>query len=235
MNKIIRNLIVILVIIIVMMIIINLKIKNIKVIGNENVESEYVIKNIIKSDYDRNLVCFLVKNTLFKNRNIPLIETYYVKLKNLSEVEIMVKETLPILYMKADIKKVYIDRKGYVIGFSDKLINLPELSGINFLPPKKGEKIQTDGEIDFLGIINIVPILNDNGINIELIEINREKELSLYIGKIFVDFGTIEYIDTKVDRLIRIYDKIKDYKGKLDLRNVRKNDKNEEYIFKKIS
>lgn len=235
MNKIIRNLTIILVIIIVVIIIINLRIKNINVIGNENVESAYVIKNIIKSDYDRNLVYFLVKNTLFKNKNISLIETYNVKLKNLSEAEIEVEETLPILYMKADIKKVYIDRKGYVVSFSDKILNLPELSGINYLPPKKGEKIQTDGKIDFFEIINIVPILNDNGINIDLIEINREKELTLYVGKIIIDFGAVAHIDTKVDRLIRIYDKIKDYKGKLDLRNARENDKNEEYIFKKIS
>lgn len=235
MNKILKNIITIGVIIIVIIIVSNLKIKNINVSGNENVESSHVIKNIVRSDYDRYLIIFLFKNTLFKNMDIPLIETYDIKLKALCEVEIIVKETVPILYMKADIKRVLIDKKGYVVNFSDKIENLPELSGINYLPPKKGERIQVDGEIDFIGIINIVSILNVNGINIDLIEINREKELSLYIGKITVNFGTIDYIDTKVDRLIRIYDKIKDYKGILDLRNVRENDENEEYIFKKIN
>lgn len=222
------------ILIIIIIIFFNVRIKNVEVIGSEKQDGERVSEAIFKNENDRISILFFIKDLMGLKKEVHYVDTYKVEWKSPVSIRVIVEEKPFIGFVKKDIINVYFDRDGIVSEMNEKRVkDVTEIRGINFGTFVKGEVLEAPDKRLFSSILDIINSLRNVGYIVSLIEVDRDDIISLYLGKIKVDIGNIEYMDVKIGRIIDIYPKIKDMSGTLDLSTARENMNDEQYIFKK--
>lgn len=236
MKNAIKILIAVLVVIICFNIIIRIKIKNIDIVGNNNVSDTEIVTSLFDSDVNRISLVFYIKSKFGKKKDILLVDSYDVKWVTPFSIVIKVNENPPIAFIKRDLKNVYFDKNGVINEITeDRKPDIVEVIGVSFKNFEKGSKLELTNSKTLKAILNITRFLKEKGLVSELLEIRKEEEFYIYIGNIIVNMGNTDNMETKLLRLNDIYPNISHLKGTLDLSNARENMLDEQYIFKKAS
>lgn len=234
MKNILKIFIVVLIVIICYNIIIRIKIKNIDIVGNNNVSDTEVVTSLFDSDTDRISLVFFIKSKFGKKKDIVLVDSYDIKWLTPFSIVVTVSENPPIAFIKRDLKNVYFDKNGAISEITEiRKPGIIEVMGVSFKNYEKGSKIAISNAKTLKAILNITSFLKEQELNAELLEIRKEEEFYIYIGNIIVNMGNIDNMETKLLRLNDIYPKISHLNGTLDLSNARENMLDEQYIFKK--
>ena len=209
-----------------------LGIKNITVLGCENIDSSYIISEIFESNLDYISILFYLKDKFVKHKEINYIEKYQIEWQNPISVEVIVYEKPIVGYIRYMSSNFYFDKDGYVRKISlTKDYNVPEFFGMSYNDLVLNKQITVKDKNIFNSILNITDNIAKYKININLVEYNSTKDINLYIDKIKILLGTNENMEIKFMVLNDIYPKIKDMSGTLDLRKARENMLDEQYIF----
>lgn len=209
-----------------------LGIKNITVLGCENIDSSYIISEIFESNLDYISILFYLKDKFVKHKEINYIEKYQIEWQNPISVEVIVYEKPIVGYIRYMSSNFYFDKDGYVRKISlTKDYNVPEFFGMSYNDLVLNKQITVKDKNIFNSILNITDNIAKYNININLVEYNSTKDINLYIDKIKILLGTNENMEIKFMVLNDIYPKIKDMIGTLDLRKARENMLDEQYIF----
>ena len=236
MKNAIKILIALLVVIICFNIIINVKIRNIDIVGNNNVSDTEIVTSLFDSDVDRISLVFFIKSKFGKKKDILLVDSYDIKWITPFNIVVTVKENPPIAFIKRDIKNVYFDKNGVINEMTEeRKPDIIEVIGVSFKNYEKGSKIEISNAKTLKAILNITSFLKEQNLSAELLEIRQEEEFYIYIDNIVVYMGNIDNMETKLLRLNDIYPNISHLKGTLDLSNARENMLDEQYIFKKAN
>lgn len=236
MKNAIKILIALLVVIICFNIIINVKIRNIDIVGNNNVSDTEIVTSLFDSDVDRISLVFFIKSKFEKKKDILLVDSYDIKWITPFNIVVTVKENPPIAFIKRDIKNVYFDKNGVINEMTEeRKPGIIEVIGVSFKNYEKGSKIEISNAKTLKAILNITSFLKEQHLSAELLEIRQEEEFYIYIDNIVVYMGNIDNMETKLLRLNDIYPNISHLKGTLDLSNARENMLDEQYIFKKAN
>ena len=234
MSKIFRIIISVLFVIGIVALTLNVKVTNIDIVGNSRINDVEVAKNIFEKPYDNISIVLLLKDKFKEKKKIPLVSSYEIEWQTPFSIIINITENPIIGFVRKDIKNVYFDKNGNVCEISnERKSGIIEVIGVSFKSNDVLDKIEMNDEKLLNAILNISSFLNENGFKAELLEINKDNEIHVYIGNIEVNLGDIQNMEIKLQRLNDIYPKIAEYSGILDLKDARDNMLDEQYIFKK--
>ena len=207
------------------------EVTNISVDGNRIVDADYIKTKVVKNNFlKKSIVLFLCDN-LLGHEKISYIDDYTINWLTPFHINISVNEKKNVGYIKKDIKNMYFDNDCMVTEISENRDEgLPEISGVN-LRYNANNKIEFENEELTKMIMKIIYKLNGK-IKLNQINVDKNKNITLYLSDIIVELGETNNIDFKIDRLIKMYDKISDKKGILDLKKAGEKITNERYVFK---
>ena len=233
-NNGIKYYIVILVFCFVILFVPTLSIKNITVLGCDNIESSYIISEIFDSNLDYISILFFLKDKFIKHKEINFVEKYQIEWQNPISIEIIVYEKPIVGYIRYMSSNFYFDKDGFVRKISlTKDYNVPEFFGMSYNDLVLDKQITVKDKNIFNSILNITDNIAKYNLPINLVEYNNTEEINLYVEKIKVLLGTNENMEIKFMVLNDIYENIKDMSGTLDLRHAKENMLDEQYIFTK--
>ncbi|MBR4315242.1 MAG: hypothetical protein IKP66_10065 [Lachnospiraceae bacterium] len=193
MKNAIKILIALLVVIICFNIIINVKIRNIDIVGNNNVSDTEIVTSLFDSDVDRISLVFFIKSKFEKKKDILLVDSYDIKWITPFNIVVTVKENPPIAFIKRDIKNVYFDKNGVINEMTEeRKPGIIEVIGVSFKNYEKGSKIEISNAKTLKAILNITSFLKEQHLSAELLEIRQEEEFYIYIDNIVVYMGNID-------------------------------------------
>lgn len=234
MKKVLKTIIIFFIIITIVVIIFKAKIKRINVKGNTKYDDAELITKVFDGNWDRISIILFTKEKFRKHKNIIYLEKYDIKFKSPFEIDLIVYEKEPIAFVKNDIKNVYFDKDGIVDDITEeRKEGIPEIRGVNFKNFEKGEKLIVGDKVLLDVILNIAMTMKSYNLSYELLEFEKNNEITIYCDNIQVLLGDIRNMEVKLLRLKDIYPKIKDLSGTLDLKNAKDNMLDEKYIFKK--
>ena len=234
MKKIVKTFITIICLILVLIVIFNVKINNIDIVGNEKVNDVQIATHIFASQYDNVSIVLFLKDKFLEKKKIPLVSKYEIEWKTPFSIVINVTENPIIGFVRRDIKNVYFDKNGNICEVSsERKSDVIEVIGISFKNSEVYDKIELNNEKLLNAILNISSFCKENKLPVDLIEVNQDENINVYIGNIEVNLGNIDNMEIKLMRLNDIYPKIVEYSGVLDLKDAKDNMLDEQYIFKK--
>lgn len=234
MKKIIKTFMTTICLILVLIVIFNVKINNIDIVGNEKVNDVQVATHIFESEYDNVSIVLFLKDKFLEKKKIPLVSKYEIEWKTPFSIVINVTENPIIGFVRRDIKNVYFDKNGNICEVSsDRKNDVIEVIGVSFKNSEVYDKIELNNEKLLNAILNISSFSKENKLPVDLIEVNQDENINVYIGNIEVNLGNIDNMEIKLMRLNDIYPKIVEYSGVLDLKDAKDNMLDEQYIFKK--
>ncbi len=234
MKKIVKTFMTIICLILVLIVIFNVKINNIDIVGNEKVNDVQVATHIFESEYDNVSIVLFLKDKFLEKKKIPLVSKYEIEWKTPFSIVINVTENPIIGFVRRDIKNVYFDKNGNICEVSsDRKNDVIEVIGVSFKNSEVYDKIELNNEKLLNAILNISSFCKENKLPVDLIEVNQDENINVYIGNIEVNLGNIDNMEIKLMRLNDIYPKIVEYSGVLDLKDAKDNMLDEQYIFKK--
>ncbi len=211
-----------------------MKIQHVEIRGNHKVSDMEIVASIFDREIDKNCLVFYVREKAKQHKKINYVNDYYVEWKSPFDIVIDIHEKPSIGYVRKNLKNVYFDKDGIINEVTeDKIGNLVEVSGIEFKNYERGQKIEAKDMKTINAILNITNSLYENELPAKHIEIDRDGEISVFVGNIVVVLGDTKNMEVKLQRLNDIYKEIEDLKGTLYLSNARENMLDEQYIFKK--
>lgn len=206
--------------------------KNIIIEGNEKYTKEEMISFIFRSDWDRNPFVLYYKTKFCKQKVIPFVDEYDVKITSLNSVKITIYEKKIIGYVNYMGSNMYFDKDGTIVESSTEVIEgIPKITGLNFDSIILYETLQVGSDKVFRLILDTTQILQKYRIAVDKIYISDNKEVTLYIEQIKVELGTGEDMNDKIRSLNDMLPNLQGLSGTLDIKKYNTN--NDGYTFKK--
>ena len=206
--------------------------KNIIIEGNEKYTKEEMISFIFRSDWDRNPFVLYYKTKFSKQKVIPFVDEYDVKITSLNSVKITVYEKKIIGYVNYMGSNMYFDKDGTIVESSTEVIEgIPKITGLSFDSIILYETLPVGNDKVFRLILDTTQILQKYGISVDKIYISDNKEVTLYIEQIKVELGTGEDMNDKIRSLNDMLPNLQGLSGTLDIKKYNTN--NDGYTFKK--
>lgn len=206
--------------------------KNIIIEGNEKYTKEEMISFIFRSDWDRNPFVLYYKTKFCKQKVIPFVDEYDVKITSLNSVKITIYEKKIIGYVNYMGSNMYFDKDGTIVESSTEVIEgIPKITGLNFDSIILYEILPVGSDKVFRLILDTTQILQKYRIAVDKIYISDNKEVTLYIEQIKVELGTGEDMNDKIRSLNDMLPNLQGLSGTLDIKKYNTN--NDGYTFKK--
>lgn len=206
--------------------------KNIIIEGNEKYTKEEMISFIFRSDWDRNPFVLYYKTKFCKQKVIPFVDEYDVKITSLNSVKITIYEKKIIGYVNYMGSNMYFDKDGTIVESSTEVIEgIPKITGLNFNSIILYETLPVGSDKVFRLILDTTQILQKYRIVVDKIYISDNKEVTLYIEQIKVELGTGEDMNDKIRSLNDMLPNLQGLSGRLDIKKYNTN--NDGYTFKK--
>lgn len=206
--------------------------KNIIIEGNEKYTKEEMISFIFRSDWDRNPFVLYYKTKFCKQKVIPFVDEYDVKITSLNSVKITIYEKKIIGYVNYMGSNMYFDKDGTIVESSTEVIEgIPKITGLNFDSIILYETLPVGSDKVFRLILDTTQILQKYRIVVDKIYISDNKEVTLYIEQIKVELGTGEDMNDKIRSLNDMLPNLQGLSGRLDIKKYNTN--NDGYTFKK--
>lgn len=234
MNKQSKILLTILTIIIFLNVVFNMRAQDIAVYGVTKYDVSDIKRKVLGNNMS--MVVLFLKEKIIPHKNIPYIDKYEVKLSFPNNVDIIVYENKPIGYIRYMNTFFYFDKDCYVIEAKEENnLSVPEFRGITFNKLVLNQKIQINDESILTSMLNISENIILSELPVYLVHYNNKDDIRIFLGDIEVKIGNANNIEYKFNTLKSIYEKIKNYKGILDIENAKENMADEQYIFKKLN
>lgn len=206
--------------------------RNIIIEGNEKYTKEEMISFIFRSDWDRNPFVLYYKTKFCKQKVIPFVDEYDVKITSLNSVKITIYEKKIIGYVNYMGSNMYFDKDGTIVESSTEVIEgIPKITGLNFDSIILYETLPVGSDKVFRLILDTTQILQKYRIAVDKIYISDNKEVTLYIEQIKVELGTGEDMNDKIRSLNDMLPNLQGLSGTLDIKKYNTN--NDGYTFKK--
>lgn len=179
------------------------KIKTVKVTGNEWYTAEQ-IENMIfdKNRFSRNTVYQFVRQLFGEKESIPFVEDYKIIFNSFTDVEVIIYEKSIVAYVKYMGNYMYFDKDGIVVDSSpEPLDGIPEITGLKFGSIVLYRKLPVEDPGIFDDILNLTQTLQTYGIRCSRVNYSDMKEATLYLGDIVVELGTNGDVAEKISEL----------------------------------
>src|SRR5574344_1043750 len=161
--------------------------KNITIEGCQKYTKEEIINYIFTSKWDRNPFVLFGKTKYGKQKTIPFVDEYSVKLTSFHSVKITIYEKKIIGYVVYKGMNMYFDKDGTVVESSKDVIeSVPKVTGLNFESIVLSEKLPVKDDEVFHLILDTTQSLQKYKIAVSKIYISESKEVTLYINDIVV-------------------------------------------------
>lgn len=187
---------------------------------------------IFTTKWDRNPFVLYFKTKYKKQKTIPFVDEYSVKITSLHSAKVTVYEKKIIGYVVYKGLNMYFDKDGTVVESSSEVIeNVPKVTGLDFDSIILSEKLPVKDDEVFHMILDTTQSLQKYKINVSKLYISEEKEITLFINDIVVDLGKNDNLNDKIRSLNDMLPSLDGLKGTLNLKVY--NENNTGYTFKK--
>lgn len=206
----------------ILIVLINLRITDIKVLGNRTYTDEEVIEMIMPSKWDRNPVYAFVKNRFTEHKSFNFVSSYNVNITGFNSCEIIIYEKNPVGYIEYMSGFMYFDKDGIIIeSDSSKRNDIPEITGLKFGHIVLGRELVVDNSNLYEEILNITQQLQVYQIECQRISFDSMRNVTLFVdeGDIKVKLGSDDYLSSKLSLLNDVIEKMRmnGMKGTADL------------------
>ena len=205
---------VMLLVILIIIVLLNIKVRRFNLYGTNKYSVEEIKNIILNGKFDDSTVVLLIKDKIFKHKEIPYIEKYEIKLNNLFELDIIAYEKPIVGYIRYMSTNFYFDKDGLICeSTNDKKSYIPEFKGISFDSISLGKHIPVNDKKLLNFILNITGNILNLKLPVYLVNIEKLDDIKIYLGKIEVLIGNTSFLEVKLSTLKDIYAEIKDMEG----------------------
>lgn len=206
----------------ILIIAVNLRITEIKVMGNRTYTDEEVIEMIMPQRRDRNPVYAFFRNRFAPHKSFNFVSSYDVNVTGTDSCEIIIYEKNPVGYIEYMSGYMYFDKDGIIIESDQKKRDdIPQITGLKFGHIVLGRKLEVDNNNLYEEILNITQQLQVYGIACQKISFDPLRNVTLSVdgGDIKVKLGSDEYLSSKLSLLNDVIEKMRfnSMKGTADL------------------
>ncbi len=176
-----------------------IRIREITVTGNNRCSSEEITEILFPTAKERTLVYCYLNDRFGDHKKIPYVEDYDLVFQSPTKVEVIVYEKSIVGYLRYMSSYMYFDKDGIVVdSTNEKLEGVPEVTGLEFghialYAPLPVE----DGKV-FDEVLSLTQALYDYDIQADEIRFGSRNQITLTIGEISVELGTIDDIGGKI-------------------------------------
>ena len=164
--------------------------------------------------------------------NIPFVEQIEVDYVNLNTLKVNIYEKKIIGCIPYMGEYICFDKDGVMVGsVLEKREDIPSVTGIDYKKMIYNETVDTEQKDIFDVILNIAQLVDKNKIRVERVDIDSEREITLYLGDIKVKLGKHDQYDEPLAALPGILKGAEGLKGTLNMENYTEG--NTEVIFVK--
>ena len=162
---------------------------------------------------------FLWTDKFGEHVEIPFIEAYDITIKGLNQYEVTFYEKSLVGYVEYMGSYKYFDKDGIVVESSSRLIEgVPFVTGIDVDYIVLHSKLPVANDKVFDLLLDLTQLLYKYKIEVDKINVSKDLEIKLYMGKIRVELGTGEDLSEKVMDLRDIIPELMDVSGVLDMK-----------------
>ena len=196
------------------------RIKEITVTGSSRYTQEQITEMLFPDALSRNPVVCYLRDHIKEHETIPFVEDYDIVFHSPGHVEIIVYEKSVVGYVSCMSSYMYFDKDGIVVeSTSQKLPDIPEITGLKFGYIVLYQKLPVEDEAIFQEILNLTQILSIHRLVVDRIQYSSLGEATLYIGDIEVLLGGNAGLNGKIAELNDMYPQLEGRKGTLHLEN----------------
>lgn len=203
----------------------NCRLENCEIVNTSIYSDEEIKERLFTWKADEYPMLYWLRTKLSIGDDIPFVEKFDVELKDKNSVKIYVYDKKVIGCVQHMNSYEYFDREGTIVESSSfKIGDIPLIKGIEFTSLTMGKKLEA-GTMDIYDeILNVLQLLEKNGLEAEWISYDAARAITLQIGKDKVDIGKGKNCDYKINNLKNMLTALHDSKGydagfMIDLRN----------------
>ncbi len=179
-----------------------LRIQTVTVTGSERLSASQMESYLFQSWWDRNPLYCYIKDRTQPHRQIPFVEDYRLVFHGPTKVEAIVYDKSIVGYVSYMSSCMYFDKDGIVVeSSSTRLEGVPLITGLKFGHLTLHQPLPVEDGRIFQDIMNLTQQLSVEGIQVDRIDYNSQREATLYIGTLEVKLGKGENIDAKISVL----------------------------------
>lgn len=179
-----------------------LRIQTVTVTGSERISAGQMEAYLFQGWWDRNPLYCYIKDRTQPHKQIPFVEDYRLVFHGPSKVEAIVYDKSIVGYVSYMSSYMYFDKDGIVVESSGtRLPGVPLITGLKFGHLILHQPLPVQDNRIFQDIMNLTQQLSVEGIQVERIDYNSQREATLFIGSLEVKLGKGENIDAKVSVL----------------------------------
>ncbi len=209
-----------------------IRISTVQVSGNERYTAEQIESVIFDTKISRNSVYCYLQYRFRPHKSIPFVEDYKIVFRSPVKVEIIVYEKSVVGYVSYMNSMMYFDKDGIIVeSTSEKLSGIPMITGLEFGHIVLHQPLPVTDSGVFDEILNLTQMLSVNGIVVDRIHLDADREASLYIGSLCVELGDNSSMNGKLSELRDILRDYPDLSGTLYLDNYDESNANPMYRF----
>lgn len=211
----------------------SVKITDITVTGNKKYDSDQIVEMLFPDSLSKNSgICYL-KDRFEPHKKIPFVEDYKIIFRSMSQIEIIVYEKSMVGCVSYMSSYMYFDKDGIIVeSASEKLLGIPEITGLKFGHIVLYEKLPVESAQIFSDILNLTQVLSIYQIESDQIRFSTNGSTTLHIGDIDVVLGGNNDLNGKISELSDIMPQIVGLSGTLYLDTYDEGNLNAMYAFK---
>lgn len=205
------------------------KLKKITFTGTNLYTQEEMKPCVINDQYCWNTVYVYSKYKFAKPDPLPFVESIEVKLKNIDELQIQVKEKeiVGYAYVPETGQNAYFNKKGVVVEISSRVLEKPaKVEGFVFDEVVINEKLPVDDTSVFKALLSLGNILKKYKITPDAIMIKGNGDFILQYELTSILFGDTKHLNEKILTFVQIMPNIKGLKGILHMEDWKNSNSN---------
>lgn len=222
----------------------SLRVENLTVEGNDYYSEAEIEDMVFSGSFSRSPLVIWLNQLLGREKEIPFVEKYRIRLTGLTSAEVTVYEKSLVGYVEFMGSCLYFDKDGMVVESSQEHYgSVPQVTGLDVDYVVLSEKLPVENETIFQELLQMSQFFSTtklewNGEEILLIEqidrihFNSSDDVFCYIGEIEVSLGSSQAMEGKLQEMTDILPKLFGRRGTLHLETYDETLKNPSYIFK---
>lgn len=212
----------------------SVSVKTVTVTGNSRYSDEQIIEMLFSKRWDYNSIYCYIRDRFTDHQQVPFVEDYKLVFKGPAEVEVIVYEKSVVGYVSYMSSFMYFDKDGIIVeSTNEKLNDIPWITGLDFGHIVLHKPLPVSDQRIFEEIMNLTQILSVHQLQVNKIQYNPFREVTLYMEGIEVVLGDSSNINGKIAELSDMLPRITGLSGTLYLDTYDEANSNMSYTFKK--
>lgn len=213
-------------------VLLSVRIKTVKVSGNERYTQEQIESMIFDTKLSRNPVYCYYQYRFRPHKTIPFVEDYKIVFRSPVNVEIITYEKSVVGYVSYMNSLMYFDKDGIIVeSTNEKLVGIPMITGLRFGHIVLHKPLPVEDVRIFDEILNLTQVIEMYDIKADRIDFNSQKEATLTVDNLKVKLGGNAQINGKISELRDILNTYTELSGTLYLDTYDETNSNPSYRF----